>query len=533
MKKSILILISSILGLTALYFLLALYFNSHVFPRTFVDDANISWCSERGASDKINDILERYTLTLVGKDNVTDTLKGSDVSLEYVTDGYGNKVINSQNPFAWPLHLFKKTVLEADFEIVYNEDKLTDVINNLSCVNVEQVQPKDAFIDEYVSGVGFAIVPEVVGNVIDKAALKKRIGDALLNITDEINLTDEHCYVVPAVYSTDGEIKAQAEYLNNFVRTNITYQFGDDTVVVNGDMVYEWMTIKKNGKVRLDEEAVKEFVNSLGSKYDTIFRPRTFKTHYGDEVVISEGDYGWWMNRSAEVTALMEDIKNGVVGVREPVYFQKAVKYGEKDYGNTYVEVNLTAQHLFVYKKGKMVLQSDFVSGKNTKGSKTPPGVYGITYKERDATLIGEDYETPVSYWMPFNGHIGLHDAIWRTKFGSNLYKNGGSHGCINLPFHVAEKIYKIVEKGTAVICYELTGTESTETTTQGDKEIADFVVDAIDRIGKVTRPDLDKIKVNLERIRACYKDLTPAQKKYVTNLDKLVEAEKAVDEFK
>ena len=150
----------------------------------------------------------------------------------------------------------------------------------------------------------------------------------------------------------------------------------------------------------------------------------------------------------------MEDIKNGTVGVREPIYFQKAVKYGSKDYGNTYVEINLTAQHLYVYKKGKMVLESDFVSVKNTKGRKTPPGVYGITYKERDATLIGEDYETPVSYWMPFNGHIGLHDAIWRTKFGADLYNNGGSHGCINLPFHVAEKIYRIVDFRYCICCF-------------------------------------------------------------------------------
>ena len=533
MKKCILVLILAVFGLAALYFLFVLYFNSHIFPRTVINDANISWCSERGASDKINDILEHYSLTLVAKDDVTDILKGSDISLEYVTDGYGSKVISAQNPFEWPLHLFKKTVLEADFEIVYDEEKLADVIDGFSCVNVEQVQPEDAYIDEYVSGVGFGIVPEVVGNVIDKEALKKCIGEALLDMSDEINLTEEHCYIEPNVYSNDEVIKEQAEYLNNFVKTNITYQFGDDTIVVNGDMVYEWMTIKKNGKVRLDEEAIKAFVNSLGSKYDTIFRTRTFKTHYGNEVVISEGDYGWWMNRSAEVTALIEDIKNGTVGVREPIYFQKAVKYGAKDYGNTYVEVNLTAQHLFVYKKGKMVLESDFVSGKNTKDRKTPQGVYGITYKERDATLIGEDYETPVSYWMPFNGHIGLHDAIWRTKFGSNLYKNGGSHGCINLPFHVAEKIYKIVEKGTAVICYELPGTESTSTTTQGDEEIADFVVDAIDRIGKITKADRDKIQLNLERIRTSYKELTPAQKKHVTNLDKLEEAEKAIKELK
>ena len=58
-----------------------------------------------------------------------------------------------------------------------------------------------------------------------------------------------------------------------------------------------------------------------------------------------------------------------------------------------------------------------------TKGFATPPGVFGITYKARNATLRGEDYETPVNYWIPFNGNIGLHDAVWRKSFGGDIYR--------------------------------------------------------------------------------------------------------------
>ena len=35
-----------------------------------------------------------------------------------------------------------------------------------------------------------------------------------------------------------------------------------------------------------------------------------------------------------------------------------------------------------------------------------------------------------------------------------------GSHGCINLPYDVAQEIYGYVEKNTPVICYHLPGTE-------------------------------------------------------------------------
>ena len=265
---------------------------------------------------------------------------------------------------------------------------------------------------------------------------------------------------------------------------------------------------------------------------DTIFRPRTFTTAYGIEVKIDEGDYGWWMDRRSEVEEIKKLVKKGAVVVREPVYFQTATTYGKKDYGNTYVEINLTAQHLFLFIDGELVLESDFVSGKDTKDRRTPPGVYGITYKERDATLVGEDYETPVSYWMPFNGSVGLHDATWRNKFGSNFYMANGSHGCINLPFYVAQSIYEQIEKGTPVICYELKGTQSSSITVQNDDEIAQFVVDAIERIGVVERSKLQALEKNLTRIRECYNELTSNQKKYVTNIKKLEKAEKQYKEL-
>ena len=71
-----------------------------------------------------------------------------------------------------------------------------------------------------------------------------------------------------------------------------------------------------------------------------------------------------------------------------------------------------------------MVDESDFVSGCVNKGTTTPRGTYGITYKERDATLNGENYSSPVKYWMPFNGDIGMHDADWRNEgdFGGDIY---------------------------------------------------------------------------------------------------------------
>ena len=100
------------------------------------------------------------------------------------------------------------------------------------------------------------------------------------------------------------------------------------------------------------------------------------------------------------------------------------------------------------------MIESDFVSGNHAKGYDTPSGAYPLTYKQKDATLKGENYRTPVSYWMPFNGGIGFHDATWQSSFGGNRYLSHGSHGCVNMPKDKAAALYDLIPDGCPVVCH-------------------------------------------------------------------------------
>lgn len=131
------------------------------------------------------------------------------------------------------------------------------------------------------------------------------------------------------------------------------------------------------------------------------------------------------MNYQQEAKELAAQIETGESGERTPVYYQTAASYGAPVNGDTYVEINLTAQHLFFYKDGQLVMESDFVSGNSARGYDTPEGTYSITYKQRNATLVGENYETPVSYWsrstkisvcMMLPGDPALEELFTRRK---------------------------------------------------------------------------------------------------------------------
>ena len=249
-------------------------------------------------------------------------------------------------------------------------------------------------------------------------------------------------------------------------------------------------------------------------------------TSYGVEVTIGNSHYGWKVDNEAEKAAIIQDIMNGQAITRDLNYSMTANSHEGNDYGNSYVEINLTAQHLYMYVDGELVVESDFVSGNVSKEYNTPTGVFGLTYKEKDATLNGADYSTPVDFWMPFNGNVGMHDATWRGSFGAAIYKRNGSHGCINLPWSKAQIIFDNIEAGFPVFVYELPGTQSALANAM-DQGWA--VSDAIKEIGEVTLES----EALISTIRAQYDALSDTAKAYVGNYQVLLDAEAVLANLK
>lgn len=115
------------------------------------------------------------------------------------------------------------------------------------------------------------------------------------------------------------------------------------------------------------------------------------------------------------------------------------------------IRVSISSQFLSYYKNGGLFLSTSIVTGHKGKHD-TPRGTYRILGKSRNVTLRGPGYASPVSYWMPINGSgVGLHDATWRSSFGGTIYKRNGSHGCINMPFWAAKKLFNNAPTGTVV----------------------------------------------------------------------------------
>lgn len=436
------------------------------FPNTSINGLDASGKTMDEVKSMIAREINGYTLTIETGDGRTEQITGAEIGLRPEFDDSLDWILETQNPYAWLDYQLNPASYSIDAMVVYDEKALDGRIASLSCMDPSQMRPAvDAKISEYIPGQGYHIIPEEPGTEIDGTALKKALGEAVKGLKSHLSLAEAGVYKEAAVRRDNPELSERLESLNRYANMAINYQFGSRTETLSGDRIHEWLSTDGAGNLTVNEEMAAAYVAELAAEYNTSNKAKTIRTSSGTELTVKGGTYGWRINQAEETKQLIADILSGESRTREPVYSQTAASRDGNDYGNTYVEINLTAQHLYMYKDGKLLVESDFVSGNLARGWGTPAGTYPLAYKQRNAVLKGQNYRTPVDYWMPFNGGIGMHDAKWRGAFGGSIYRTNGSHGCINLPHSVAKTIYENIQAGIPVICYNLSGTENAKST--------------------------------------------------------------------
>lgn len=437
------------------YVIKAQTFRTKFFPNTYINGIPAEYKTPEEIQEVIREQIGSYQINIKSRENEDEIFKASDVGLHYVADNSLDEMIQNQSILHW--YEYTKTVSEYEIATAaeLDENKFEDAVMGLQALDVENfIAPVDAHISGYVSGEGYHIIPEVQGTTVDIEGTKEFIKESMLTLRKEINLDtpDTDFYAKPTRYANDEGLKTTLDLLNKYVATNIHYSKG---ITLDGNTISTWLGIAEDGNVTLDESQITEFVKTkIAPAYDTAYKAKKLRATGGGIVTIKGGSYGWKVNQGKEIGMVKQFILDGQTVNRDPEFSQKAASLGENDYGNSYVEVNLAAQKAYLYKEGNLVVSTDFVSGNIARGWGTPGGAYSLSYKQRNATLNGEGYSTPVDYWMPFNRGIGFHDASWRGAFGGAIYKTNGSHGCINLPPAVAKVFFNNISAGYPVLCH-------------------------------------------------------------------------------
>lgn len=456
LSKRIVGVIISFITILLMYIGVSVYFKDRFCFGSAVNNISLAGKTVEEANQKISSEINTYKIEVIERNNKKEYISANEMGLENNAKGKIKELKEDQNPLGWLPSLLKTNNKKTVDIVKVNEDLLKQSLGNLQCFDESNVVEPENPTLKYDND-DYKVSSMVEGNKLNKDVVYEKVLKAVLNGKTSVNLDKEGCYEKPKYDSNSKEVVNSIKKLNKYVNSKVTINFGDNKEVINGEVINKWLSVDENYNVTLDEEAVEDYVKELSYKYNTIGITRKFTNSYGNVVSVSGGSYGYSIDKEKEIEDILKIVKDGDEKEVEPTFKQKSFTkiYGSDDIGKTYVEVNLTTQHLWFYKDGVLIVDGDVVTGKESDGHGTPEGTYFLAYKQKDTILKGQGYNSPVAFWMPFNNGIGIHDASWRHGvFGGQIYYYGGSHGCVNASYDLACTIYNNIEAGTPIVCY-------------------------------------------------------------------------------
>ncbi len=430
----------------------AWYYHDHTYPRTLINGKNHG---HQPIATVITVAPTDAVFTFEGRDGHTLRLTEQTIDLTYTAE---EDFPPQASSWLWPLEVWKARPLTIQYDVQYDQQRLNYEIQQAG-FDPNGTDPEDAKV--VVDAQGIRIEPEKEGTKINQDQLIDLILNAMLD--GKTTLSVESAYVQPKRRKDDPELQKELASLQKLLTSEVDLKVGEDVYPFGPEQMYPLLTKDDSGTYQLPDTALRDFVADVARKTDTYGTDRKFESTGAGIVDVPPGIYGWQINVNETVDAIKKVMATAGKHEMEPSYRYEGLARGKlNDIGDTYIEIDLSRQHLWAYKNGSLLLDAGIRTGLVNNYNETPRGVHMIWSRERDTSLKGRSYasglpyNSHVDFWMPVNyGGVGLHDASWVSSFGGDEYLYAGSNGCINLDHATAETIYNEYSVGTPVVIYE------------------------------------------------------------------------------
>lgn len=447
-----------------IYLFLALYYKERFFLNTWINGVYCTGKTVEQVNQELMTVGTAPVIKVIGNDGEGFVLDLAEMGYEADYSSVLEQYIDEQNLFLW----IENACLHKKHEIVpehsYDTKKLRESFQSSGYMK-EQRKYSNVYEIRYCPSKGYFLVDGLT-KCIDVDTAFEKLCQTIQEGNVELNLGLAGCYYEIELTAEQRETKELWDTINEFCHCSLLYDLEGTIVPMDVAVMSRFIksvdgipVLDNQGKLVLDEKEVIAFVETLAQTYDSRGKERQFQSTRGEVITVKGGTYGSVMNQEEEVKFLMENLLSSQyhgdkVILHEPSYISKIWGDGENDIGNTYIEVDMTEQKLYFYKDGIMKLETYVVTGNLKTKHGTPQGVNYVYIKQKNRILRGPGYASPVKYWMPVVGDVGIHDASWRRKFGGSIYKTNGSHGCINVPSTVMPELYEMAELGTPVVMF-------------------------------------------------------------------------------
>ncbi|SFP45378.1 peptidoglycan transpeptidase precursor, ErfK-YbiS-YhnG family [Butyrivibrio proteoclasticus] len=463
------------------------------------------YCTGKSVDEVNEELCKKYQYDGI---NITDisgaelyiSAKDANVRIDF-TDKL-NSYLSDKNSFAWGYYFFENLIVNLSPDVYVDKDVIKDIIFKW-----------EIFLDDDEFNISIEKTRDsgyVLKDNLSKAPVQEAISQAVIDsikaLKTEIRLyTVDGCYTEIQLNEEQQKIVDLYDKVNALQSCMITFKIADEEVKLDKKIASSFILTEDDLESAKEEKVSKKLPGSglfiAGSKEekfpeDDIIVVEGFLMDSDGNLILSESrmydflyelltSHGteWDLVRyrsgdaDAEININSNSKGNGLVyDINSEFEFLKAaylsgeamneevrtlqlsdsvaVFNAKESLGDTYIEVNMGKQELFYYAEGKLVMNMPIVTGNVNRGRGTPTGIFSVYNKRYHTNLVGVDYVSYVNYWLGVHKGVGIHDATWRSKFGEEIYKRDGSHGCINCPLDTVSQLWEVVEVGTPVILY-------------------------------------------------------------------------------
>ena len=417
------------------------------------------------------DALEESRLTVtengavVGVYTLADLglAEGAKEKIDGAFEGYDR--LDAEDFAALPQEERLAELSRADFEpepvsLTAGDPDFSRVMRDLNAA------PRSAAKDcaPYFAETGFAFTPEVPGTQLDEARVLSALDDALdgLELAEEplalsFELTDCDPYLAPKI-----TLENQAYDLNALLKTilhNRNYKLHVDLrgtdAALDADACASLLEVDGDGSLRMKRDEAAAYVEQWAQDYDADNVPYYFSSYSAGKVSLPFLTVNCRLDREGMLDALEQALCRLSNDTVDAPYECSDWRGRPVDISGTYIEVDIARQTMSFFCDGELFVTTPVVSGRPS-GHMTPSGLYHILTKNGERWLNGPDYSVYVHYWLGFYDAYGIHDAMWRSVFGDQLYLTNGSHGCVNTPTEAMAQIFSRAEVGTPVLVFNV-----------------------------------------------------------------------------
>lgn len=482
------ILAATILSAVILFMVGKSHYEACWYNGTSINDVDVSGQSLEESKAIMEKKLQDYSLSITGRDGGSLVIDKENIDLTISFHQQFDEIFQKEH--AESFFLAGGEAYTINYDVTYDENKLTQFIEDSKIVQGDDdykiVKPKSARVIFSKEKNQYECVPEVPGNQLDVNRFQEVVREALLRAETQIDISNAEKY--PDVYkpvkvTSDNEsLQADLKACNGAALRYIVWNMGEGVKEkITPLQISKWITCE-DGKIKYDDEKISDWVEKICLKYKTVGKTRKVRMHNKKMVKVVGGDYGWQINYEAMLEQVKKALKKKIKDADIQAYIEspddttkkaltlkRKVLYAntafQKDYENftddwdkeNFTEVSLSEQKVYVIRNGKVAFSCRCITGKPVPDRETRKGAYFIKEHNESRVLVGETYRTPVTSWVRITWTgTGFHAATWQNwgSWSPDRYKTNGSHGCINLSYNDALKIYKMTKYREAVFIY-------------------------------------------------------------------------------